>query len=950
VVGILGASCGGAGGGTVAEGGSGQGLVLLSFLQDSQDNVSLNTRLELQFSDTVDPATVSGQTLQIRRGGQFGEAAPGSFRVVGSTVFFDPNLPGLCDLSDAGFVADTQYRVQAVGAPEEFSIRNLRGQPLDETHTYQFHTRQDSDPALFSDQMPGSGPEVLSSAPLAGADGVAVVDGNRVVLTLSENLQPCTVDETTVLFDIYQFGDPSVHVTASSGRPTGFATAGGDTTDQTPGNPYTWGTAATHPTITTLPLPQKILAHIELRQSFTQTQIIVTPSYGYNANPLLNKSRFPENSLCVLQLTSGIRDFGGLPLTPFALSFTTENLPLSSGTYVVETLGETPWDPTLSTARIDENPPGLVQAFLLFAGDGDNGTNQLSPSHPQVAPSCTVDLQSNDNVADDFDPAADVLLDTGSTRNVCPNSTDGSRAVVWEFHTLHIRNGVTVRIVGVNPAILLVQGDASIDAGGRLLVRGDGGGGAPQGKGEGNKTASVINTPCNGGIGVAGGGDGGTSPGGNGAGSARYSGSGYAGYFHTMPTSGPDPDVGVEGGTGAGHGNSSCYWTTQTTNNRNTPSGGGGGHATAGAAGVANGTGSSPTQVDLPLDGAGGVVYGENSDRMLKPEAGGGGGSGAELRPFTGTVGQGPGGGGGAGGGFVDLTSGGNIVVLGTIDAAGSSGGSNPGNVFNPNYTYNPGTGGGGGGGGGGIRLLTPYDIVVGASTVLTAAGGAGGAGGVTQGNPGTPAANPGGAGGMGRIALEDSNSIITGIAGASVTPGDGSAGFYRGVFDSTRFQGGGLNPSATSEVFAVGPFNPTFLDPVQTYPTPTDFLAGAPSAAVSGPGKTVMLIEIKGYQMLPDGSVDMTGVIAPPTPWHTVGYFKDSGIENQPTWVMGQPPLADIGGSLPLGNTGVLGISHVNTCEYIQIRVTMYLSTAVGPTDPGHYLDRWTIHFTSDN
>jgi hypothetical protein len=920
--------------------------VLLSFLQNGVDNVSLNTRLEFHFSDTVNPATVSAQTLQIRKGSQFGQTVPGTFRVVGATVLFEPTLPGLCDLSDAGFQPDTQYQVQTVGYPEEFSIRNGAGQPLDETHTYQFSTRVDTDPDLFTDQMPGSGPQVLTSSPLDESDGVAIVDGNRVVLTLSENIQPCTVDETTVLFHIYQFGDPSVNVTASSGRPSGFATAGGDTTDQTPGDPHTWGTAATHPTITTLPQPQKILAHIDLQQTFGQTQIIVTPSYGYNANPLLNKSRFPENSLCVLELTAGIKDFGGLPMTPFALSFTTENLPLSSGTYVVDTLGETPWDPSLTTARIDETPPGLVQGFLLFAGDGDNGANQLSPSHPQAGPGCTVDLQSNDSVPDDFDPATDVLLDTGSTRNVCPNSTDGSMAVVWEFHTLHIRNGVTVRIIGVNPAILLVQGDAVIESGGRLLARGDGGGGSPKGQGQGNKNATTTSN-CVGGIGVAGGGDGGTS---KGSGSSRYSGSGYTGYFHTTTSSGPDPDVGTQGGAGAGHGNSSAYWQTQTTNNRNTPSGGGGGHATAGGAGVANGSGTYPTKIDLALDGVGGAAYGDNSDRLLKAEAGSGGGAGAALRPFTSTVGSGPGGGGGAGGGFVDLTSAGNITILGTMDAAGSSGGSNPGNVFNPNYTFNPGTGGGGGGAGGGIRLLTPYDITVASTTVLTAAGGAGGAGGVTQGNPGTPAANPGGAGGMGRIAMEDSNSVITGFSGASVTPGDGAAGFYRGVFDSSRFQGGGLTPSATSEIFAVGPFNPSFVTPVQTYPSSTDFIAGAPSLAVPGPGKTVMLIEIKGYQMLPDGNVDTTGVIAPPTPWHTVGYFKDSGIDTQPTWVVGQPPLADIGGVLPQGNTGVLGITNVNTCEFIQIRVTMYLASTVGPTDPGHYLDRWTIRFTSDN
>ena len=65
------------------------------------------------------------------------------------------------------------------------------------------------------------------------------------------------------------------------------------------------------------------------------------------------------------------------------------------------------------------------------------------------------------------------MLDTGSTRTNCVNGTDGSHAVVWEFASFRIRPGVTVRILGLNPAILLVHGDVLIESGGRLLVRGN---------------------------------------------------------------------------------------------------------------------------------------------------------------------------------------------------------------------------------------------------------------------------------------------------------------------------------------------------------------------------------------------------------------------------------------------------------------------------------------------
>ena len=40
--------------------------------------------------------------------------------------------------------------------------------------------------------------------------------------------------------------------------------------------------------------------------------------------------------------------------------------------------------------------------------------------------------------------------------------------------------------------------------------------------------------------------------------------------------------------------------------------------------------------------------------------------------------------------------------------------------------------------------------------------------------------------------------------------------GFYRGVFDATRFQGGGLTPEALTEVLFVGPLNPSYVNPVQ--------------------------------------------------------------------------------------------------------------------------------------
>src|SRR4029079_573681 len=100
--------------------------------------------------------------------------------------------------------------------------------------------------------------------------------------------------------------------------------------------------------------------------------------------------------------------------------------------------------------------------------------------------------------------------DAGPPRHPCLNATGGSRAVIGEFRSFHVRNGVTVRVIGKNPAIVLVTGDVVIEAGGKVLVRGDGGGGSPNGVG-GNgvyNQSAVVNSA--GGAAVAGGGAGGT--------------------------------------------------------------------------------------------------------------------------------------------------------------------------------------------------------------------------------------------------------------------------------------------------------------------------------------------------------------------------------------------------------------------------------------------------------
>ncbi len=938
-------------GGGSANGVTGRGLVMLSFEQAGVANTVLNEVLVFRFSEAVDVNTINSASVQIREGKQFGKTVPGTFIVSGSTVQFQPVLASLCDNSDAAFKPDTQYRVQVIGHPEEFSIRNTAGQPLSNTETYEFHTRLDTDPDRYRDAIPGTGPIVTSTSPANGDAGVAVAAGNRIEVVLTENVNPCTITDDTVLVHMYEGGAATMEPIPGTvpQRYSGFA-KGGSVLDQTPGDAFTWGADGTSDYSAA---PRKILCNIKLVQDFGQTRIEITPLFGYNPDPLKSAPKFPENCLIVVQMSFSISDYGGLPMVPYVFAFTTENLAPQESSYLIENKGETPYIDAQTTAAVHPDPrsPERVQGFMLFAGDGDNGPLQLQPSLPKdVDQACGVDLQDNDGITDDFDPATSVLLDTGSTPNTCVNSTDGSTAVVWEFNTFRIRNGITVRIVGRNPAIILVSGDVVIENGGRLLVHGDGTGGSPAHNGQNGQdryTSSSYN--AKGGIGVAGGGDGGD---GNTvaqaqAGSWAYGQDGFAGFGATNYDPSMNPAGTGHGGDGAGGAGSPSGSNTSSQYNpwdAGSAGGGGAGHATAGTPGETK-QGNIYKHKKATRSFAGGV-FGDTDSKMAMPEAGSGGASSGAgtVYPFNSSSSYGAAGAaGGAGGGFVDLTSSGTVTILGGIYAIGGRGGNGDG------WSAYGASAGAGGGSGGGIRVLTPNNMTVGATAVISTAGGSGGSGYPPYSNAANR--NLGGSGGTGRIALEDDDSIISGIGAANIVPTEGDAGFYRGQFNAGRFQGGGLAPQAVSELVPIGNyagFNPTFMEPTQSYGVKEDFKAGIPVSGTPGPGNTAILVEARGYQMNTDGTSDLGSE----TSWVSVGYFRDSGVESFPTFALGHPGDK----AIPLGNTGGAGgFTELNGLgggghEFLQFRFTMYLPSSVGPFDPGAYVDDWLVRFTHDN
>ena len=302
-------ACGGSSSGS--NGGLGQphSLSLVNFLQSGVDNLPLNTVLQFEFSEPLDPRTVNSGTIQIRRGPEYGQTAAGEFVVSGNVVQFYPKLPSVCDLADAGLAAGRGYRVSVVGYPEEFCIKNLSGQPLNQTSTYEFLTLPDTDPGVLQDQIPAAPPAIVSTSPLNDEAAVTVESGNEVTVEFTENLDPCTITTETVRVHVYELGDRETFNAAPNGNMTGF-----DPATKQGSSPYSWGSTNA---VTTISPPQVVPSNILLDQSFDSTVLRIRPKFG----------QYPENALVVVELTFGIRDFGGLPLSNTAISFTTENLP-----------------------------------------------------------------------------------------------------------------------------------------------------------------------------------------------------------------------------------------------------------------------------------------------------------------------------------------------------------------------------------------------------------------------------------------------------------------------------------------------------------------------------------------------------------------------------------------------------------------------------------------------
>lgn len=100
-----------------------------------------NAIVGMIFSELVNPASVTNQTVQIRFGGSFQSVPPGSFNVNGNQVLFDPTVTAQGQPNPLGFQPVTQYVLDIPGVGEQETVlTNLDGDPNLTTFFTQFTT------------------------------------------------------------------------------------------------------------------------------------------------------------------------------------------------------------------------------------------------------------------------------------------------------------------------------------------------------------------------------------------------------------------------------------------------------------------------------------------------------------------------------------------------------------------------------------------------------------------------------------------------------------------------------------------------------------------------------------------------------------------------------------------------------------------------------------------
>lgn len=830
-VGLSAVSCGGAGSGGASD------LVLVSFNLPNIAGVSLNQPLIFQFSDNVDPLSVTPDTIQVVGSPSFTFEA---IVVDGNLVAQLPSIPNFEDYSDSGMAPGKVYTVFLPVFPAVNTVRSTRGRPLVQAESFSYTTNpvvqfveprrpllhtpilvqgdedgcvQNQGNPLFNGSLQfAAGPEdrllcIKNEGPPRVLLSLCIPTHNQSAVGTPSAVAPGLLDFPAIRV---RFNEPIDPLTAVPFQPNPINKSL---------NVQLWRVG----NISGVPVPpvQVLTSKPLVSQDLAQAEVILVP-IG------------PQQQGTYVVNIQGVRDLPGNtvmtsdrpvqpildPLNPYAAIDNSLVGTVAPGYRIYfKTLQVPPTSGAVSTAFGNSADERTTQTFTQSTGTNPIAALTVPRTLTQVQPgqATTANWNNAYRFAGLNGLVANNLVDGGLGRLKAVfapylgtgadgpfNLTSGSTVLtsdggsingdgIYEFDSFHMDAGTTLSLVGSRPVMILVRGACTIH--GTINGSGGIGGFGIDTDGTTNYTnASAINSSGDGGEGRAGGGNG-----------------GHGGP--STPTTG-DPGAGVGGRNVFGEVNTGGGIIGLFGDGNNTGGGGGGYGANGGngaGGGPANGGGAQGS-----ADFARGLAQ-FTPDRVYQPNAdiaGGSGGAGGGIEDDNGasetgdsmvTVSTGSrrlaggddgGGAGGAGGGAVWIlarsilvSSTGQILMRGgrggntygpadqfTIDPdVDNTGDEFVSGVLDPNAAGS-GEGGGGGGGSGGAILLQGRDFV-------TVAGGAlldctGGAGGTTAGG-----LHNGGAGAVGRIAImgfqgtTDFATSATVTVGGTVTPAAGVSG-----------------------------------------------------------------------------------------------------------------------------------------------------------------------------
>ncbi len=783
-----------------------------------------NKIISIQFSQVVDPASVSPATLQVRaqnaKGTGYTIQVPGSFQVAGSTVRFLPRLPThLRDPADpaggffpagsikdnaslnAGFQPNKNHLITVVGSPSLSPVRSTSGRGLAHNYTARFTTSPDTikSEAFTIDTYQDNPPPAFqfSNPPdkVAAADDQYALHGGTLDVPSAINvsifgkkvpLSPNTLRPSgNVVCTLLARADDPSYRKVMGGSP--FVEQNFDTVRMA------WVPRFPLPDVSTysLAISNKVLdltevynfdanpGRLRLRAmyEFLVTARLLNPATPAQqlANPPLEliQEDWPTDAATRGTLKANLLALGDKypdEINPRVMvMFTTRDELVTHSKLTVNFLqSEGYFDASKSTAEWDQTIASAASGVFTAAG-GSAVLGDLKPvSNTTVSaiayPGSVLNYRSI------IIPAGVTVTFTGS-----PQPSQPTTATVLPINMPLPSPPVTIKaLTFVLDGTISVDGTAGID-----------------GTQSGTYTANItIPTPAV--PGGPGGGYGGYAPAGVVGGTPGQ----YSSLGASSGTGGVGNDVNLipASATDGGRGGQGGKAGTGTGYTMASGGGGGGGSRLAGANGTnAAMSASYPTYGSWAgSGGAGGAGATGNSD-LANLVGGAGGGGGGNAQAYTqSTYNWGtPGASGGGGGGALLVQTSATLTVgnSGLFRARGGKGGKG----VNTSYT---GGGGGGGGGGGAVLLRTSRGFLfANAPAAVDVTGGAGGTPvTTTYGTGGT-----GGNGGAGFVRFEDPNGGIS-VPGAT-----------QGSYLPT---GGGLPSYVYSKFIDVGVDQVKFLNP----------------------------------------------------------------------------------------------------------------------------------------